>query len=52
MLTCEEPRLPKRITARFFKTAAGNQPVRDFLFELDDTDRKIVGKDIAKVEFG
>lgn len=42
----------KRITARFYRTEAGNEPVREWLVELSSTDRKIVGKDIATVEFG
>lgn len=42
----------KRITARFYRTAAGNQPVRDWLLRLAEEDRKIVGRDIAICEFG
>jgi len=42
----------KRIGARFYQTAAGNQPVRDWLLALSGPDRKIVGGDIATVEFG
>jgi phage-related protein len=42
----------KRLIARFYRTAAGNQPVRDWLTKLADEDRKIVGGDIATVEFG
>jgi phage-related protein len=30
----------------------GNRPVRDWLLELSDSDRKIVGQDMATVEFG
>ena len=41
-----------RITARFYRTAAGHQPVRDWLLRLADEDRKIVGRDIAICEFG
>ncbi|HYC05744.1 MAG TPA: type II toxin-antitoxin system RelE/ParE family toxin [Azospirillaceae bacterium] len=41
----------KRITARFYRTAAGNQPVRDWLIALAAADRKVVGADIAEVEF-
>ncbi|ACI99819.1 type II toxin-antitoxin system RelE/ParE family toxin [Rhodospirillum centenum] len=49
--------LRKRLTARFYRTDAGNEPVRDWLLSLskgdpDRTDQKIVGKDIARVEFG
>ena len=42
----------KRITARFYRTEAGNEPVREWLLELSSKDRKVVGKDIATVEFG
>jgi len=42
----------KRPQARFYQTAGGKEPVRDWLIDLDDTDRRTVGKDIAKVEFG
>lgn len=42
----------KKITARFYLTAMGGKPVRDWLLELSRDDRRIVGKDIQKVEFG
>jgi len=42
----------KKITARFYLTAAGTRPVRDWLLELPRDDRRIIGKDIQKVEFG
>lgn len=42
----------KRIHARFYATEAGKEPVRDWLLGLEKDDRKIVGEDIAKVEFG
>jgi phage-related protein len=42
----------KRLTARFYRTTANNRPVRDWLLKLVDADRKIVGEDIATVEFG
>lgn len=34
------------------RSESGAEPVRDWLLELDAADRKIVGKDIATVEFG
>jgi phage-related protein len=40
------------LQARFYETAGGVQPVWDWLIDLDDADRRTVGKDIAKVEFG
>jgi phage-related protein len=42
----------KKIKARFYLSAAGRNPVRDWLVDLSDGDRRIVGKDIQKVEFG
>lgn len=42
----------KRIVARFYRTDGGNEPVRNWLPALDAEDRRIVGKDIATVEFG
>jgi phage-related protein len=42
----------KKITARFYLTATGRCPVREWLFELSRDDRRVIGKDIQKVEFG
>jgi phage-related protein len=42
----------KKITARFYVTAAGAKPVREWLLELARADRRVVGKDIQKAEFG
>lgn len=42
----------KKLPARFYTNAGGRRPVRDWLLELSDADRHIVGKDIQKVEFG
>ena len=42
----------KKLRARFYQTASGAEPVRAWLKELSPDDKKIVGKDIAKVEFG
>ena len=45
-------REPKKIPAVFYCTAAGAEPVRDWLKSLKLEDRKIVGADIATVEYG
>jgi phage-related protein len=37
---------------RFYETAAGARPVLDWLLGLSRDDRRIVGTDIQKVEFG
>jgi phage-related protein len=42
----------KKIAARFYLTSVGRSPVRDWLLELPRNDRRIIGKDIQKVEFG
>ena len=42
----------KKILARFYQTINSNEPVREWLLKLDEEDRKIIGKDIQKVEFG
>jgi phage-related protein len=43
----------KRIRASFFRTAAGGEPVRDWLKGLKPVeDRKQIGLDIQTVEFG
>lgn len=45
-------RQPKKIPAFFYETAAGAEPVRDWLLTLDDEDRRVIGVDIATVEYG
>jgi len=42
----------KRITAKFFKSETGVEPARDWLRGLSRDDRKVIGTDIASVEFG
>ena len=42
----------KRVPAIFFKTDAGNEPVRDWLKAMDRMDRRRIGEDIKTVEFG
>jgi len=36
----------------FWRSAAGREPVRDWLSKLSRDERRIVGRDIAKVQFG
>lgn len=45
-------RQPKKIPAFFYQTAAGAEPVRDWLLTLDAEDRRVIGVDIATVEYG
>jgi len=42
----------KRIPAAFYRSDRGTEPVREWLKELPASDRRIVGFDIAAVEFG
>ncbi|MFY9852797.1 MAG: type II toxin-antitoxin system RelE/ParE family toxin [Terracidiphilus sp.] len=42
----------KRIPAIFYRTEAGNEPVRSWLRTMDPQDRRLVGEDIKTVEFG
>lgn len=42
----------KKLPARFYETASGRKPVREWILELPAADRHMVGKDIQKVEFG
>jgi phage-related protein len=42
----------KRFPARFFQSDTGRMPVRDWLLDLTNDDRKAVGDDIRAAEFG
>jgi len=42
----------KKITGRFYAAANGRRPAREWLLELSKADRRVIGKDIQKVEFG
>lgn len=39
------------LQVRFYRSAAGNEPVREWLSELSAEDRKAIGKDIKTVQF-
>lgn len=44
---------PKKIRAVFYRSASGAEPVREWLKDdLSAEDRKVVGVDIATVEYG
>ena len=43
--------LGKKIRAAFYSTGSGNEPVRSWLKDLSAEDRKVLGEDIAAVEF-
>ncbi len=42
---------PKRLPARFYRSDAGREPVREWLKSLTVEDRKVIGEDIKDVEF-
>ena len=43
----------KKLQAVFYRTTSGNEPVRDWLKDdLSPEDRRVVGVDIATVEYG
>lgn len=41
----------KRLPAFFYRLPSGREPVREWLRDLGETDRKIIGEDINDVEF-
>lgn len=41
----------KTIQAVFYRALSGRQPVREWLLSLDDHDRRVIGKDIQRLEF-
>ena len=42
----------KAVVARFYRSASGREPVREWLRGLPREDRKLIGGDIMSVEFG
>ena len=40
------------LSVAFFRTASGNEPVREWLKALPREERRIIGEDIKTVEFG
>ena len=42
----------KKLDVRFFATAQGREPVRLWLKELKNEDKKVIGEDIKTVQFG
>jgi phage-related protein len=42
----------KKLPARFYVSATGRKPVREWILGLSDAERHTIGKDIQKVEFG
>ena len=46
------PESPKPIPLRFWRSVIGREPVREWLNELPREDQRIIGRDMAKVQFG
>lgn len=46
------PKDLKKLTAAFYRSANGTEPVREWLRGLSTEDRKVIGRDIATVEYG
>jgi phage-related protein len=42
----------KKLPAFFYKNAHGREPVREWILDLSSENRKLVGRDIQRVEFG
>jgi phage-related protein len=42
----------KKLPARFYRNTNGNEPVREWLISLAPAERRVIGKDLQKVEFG
>jgi phage-related protein len=40
------------VPARFYRTELGNEPVLDWLRSLDPRDRRMIGLDLMRVQFG
>lgn len=43
---------PPILGVKFFRTEAGNEPVRDWLVELPKEHRRLIGEDIKTVQYG
>lgn len=42
----------KKVSAHFFRTASGSEPVREWLLSLTKGDRSAIGQDIKTAEYG
>ena len=43
---------PLEIPVRFYRTASGREPVREWLRHLQKEERRVIGLDLMKVQFG
>lgn len=44
--------IPAILSVRFFRTDAGNEPVREWLTDLPKEHKRLIGTDIKTVQFG
>lgn len=42
---------PKKIPLIFFRTAAGSEPVREWLKDLPEAERRAIGKDLLRAQW-
>jgi len=45
------PGAPQKIEVRFYRSAAGNEPVRDWLTGLPIENRRTIGQDLQRVQY-
>src|SRR6202167_4702633 len=43
---------PPEVPVRFYRTEAGKEPAREWLRTLDEGDRRAIGLDLMRVQFG
>jgi hypothetical protein len=43
---------PPEVPVRFYRSDAGREPVREWLRGLDEGDRRAIGLDLMRVQFG
>jgi len=46
------PEIPKPVPLAFWRSATGRERVREWLKELSNDDKRTIGRDMAKVQFG
>jgi phage-related protein len=49
-MMADEPR-PQKIPLMFYRTAAGSEPVREWLKELPEAERHAIGKDLLRAQW-
>ena len=47
-----ESKTRKKISAYFYRSVSGNEPLRDWLLSLPKEDRSVIGQGIKLVEYG